>query len=527
MGIRAWVAAFLAVFLLAAAPAQAQKILHRGNGSEPETLDPHKSTGEPEGWIQYDLFEGLMTVDGAGNLIPGAAESYTVSPDGLTYTFKLRDTVWSDGTPVTAEDFAFSWRRLLDPKTGSRYAFFLWPVKNAEKANKGELPLDRVGVAAPDPRTFVVTLEAPTSYFASALQHNATYAISKKSYEKHGEDFIKPGNLVSNGAFMLAEAVPQGYVRVRKNPRYWDAANVRLDEVVFHATENKDTELKRFRAGELHITYDVPDPQIPWLKQNMPAELRIAPFFSTYYYAFNLTREPWKSNPDLRKALALALDRTIITEKITLSGEVPAYQLVPDGTANYASPKPDWAGWTQAQRDAEAKRLVEKAGYGKGGKPLELELFYNTSENHKKVAVAVASMWQQKLGVRTTLNNQEWKVFLQTRSRKQYNDIALGRWIGDYNDAYTFLGLFLSDLGPSNYSGYASPEYDRLVRTAASEVDTEKRRDLLQRAEAVLLADLPIIPVYVYTTQNMVSTRVKGWVPNIRNLHPSRFLELQ
>lgn len=517
----------LLVFFLAlmAVPARAEMVLHRGNGSEPETLDPHKSTGEGESWIEMDLFEGLVTADAQGRVIPGAAQSWTISDDRLTYTFKLRpDGKWSDGTKVTASDFVFSWRRLVSPATRSRYAFFLWPVKNAEAVSKGEMPASAMGVEAVDDLTLRVTLEAPTSYFVASLQHHATYAVSQANVKRFGDDFIKPGNLVSNGAFMLAEAVPQGHIKLVRNPHFHAASTVALDAVYFYPTENRESELKRFRAGELDVTYDVPDGQIAWVRQNMPADLRLAPFFSSYWFCFNLRNEPWKSNPDLRAALSLAIDRQLIVDKITQAGEIPAYTITPPGTENYVAPLPEWARWTQAERDAKARELLAKAGYGPGGKPLEVEILFNTSENHRKIAIALDSMWRQKLGIRVKMTNQEWKVVLQSRAEGKFQDLVRAGWIGDYNDAYSFLSLFLSDVKGQNHSGYSNPDYDRLVRAASSEVEPTARRQLLQRAEALMLADHPVIPIYTYVTTHMVSARVSGWQDNIRNLHLSRYL---
>lgn len=521
------VSCLLLLAALLVAPARAEMVLHRGNGAEPETLDPHKSTGEGESWIAMDLFEGLVTADAQGRIIPGAALSWTISDDRLTYTFKLRPNgKWSDGTKVTASDFVFSWRRLVLPATRSRYAFFLWPVKNAEAVSKGDMPPTAMGVEAVDDLTLRVTLEAPTSYFLSSLQHHSTYALSQANVKRFGDEFIKPGNLVSNGAFMLDEAVPQGHVKLVRNPHFHAASTVALDAVYFYPTENRESELKRFRAGELDVTYDLPDGQIAWVRQNMPADLRLAPFFSTYWFCFNLRNEPWKSNPDLRAALSLAIDRQLIVDKITQAGEIPAYTVTPPGTENYVAPLPEWARWTQAQRDAKAKELLAKAGYGPGGKPLEVEILFNTSENHRKIAIALDSMWRQKLGIRVKMTNQEWKVVLQSRAEGKFQDLVRAGWIGDYNDAYSFLSLFLSDVKGQNHSAYANPDYDRLVRAAASEVDPAARRQLLQRAEALMLADHPVIPIYTYVTTHMVSARVSGWQDNIRNLHLSRYLSV-
>jgi oligopeptide transport system substrate-binding protein len=502
-------------------------VLHRGNGTEPETLDIHKSSGEGEGWIQMDVFEGLMTVDAKGTIIPGVAESWTVSDDGLTYVFRLRgDARWSDGSPVTAEDFVFAWKRLLSPDLASRYAFFLWPVHNAKSIARGELAADRLGVKALDPRTLQITLEVPTAYFLSALQHPATYPLHRASVARYGSDYVRPGHLISNGAFALAESVPQSHVKLIKNPFFHSAAQVKLDAVYYYPTENKETEMKRFRSGELHVSYDIPDALVPWAKENLPEATRLSPYFSTYYFSFNLRHEPWRSNPDLRAALSLAIDRRMIVDKVTQAGELPAFTLVPPGTQNYNSPQPAWANWTQDQRDAKALELIKKAGYGPEGKPLQVEILYNTSENHRKLAIAVESMWRQKLGVKGILSNQEWKVLLSSRAQGQFRDIVRSGWIGDFNDAYSFLAIFLSDVGGSNHPGYISDAYDKLMQDAARERDQMKRAALLRKAETILIEDHAIIPIYTYVSSHMVSPKVQGWEDNVRDFHLSRYLSV-
>ncbi|ACI99599.1 peptide ABC transporter substrate-binding protein [Rhodospirillum centenum] len=504
------------------------KVMYRGNGSEPETLDPHKSSGVPESFIQFDLFDGLLIPDGKGGLVPGAAERWEVSEDGTVYTFHLRRNArWSDGTPVTAEDWVFSWKRLLDPRTAAKYAYYLWPVLNAEDASLGRKPMDSVGLAAPDTHTFQVTLRGPTPYFLKMLHHHAAYALSKANLEQHGDTFIRPGNLVSNGAYMLVEAVPQSHVKLVKNPHYWDAENVRIDTVMFLPTENLDAELRRFRSGELDFTYEVPLTQTDWVKANLPDEYRETPYFGTYFFAPNMTKEPWKSNRDLRMALNLAIDRASICEKITRQGEQPAYAFTPPGVEGYPLPLPDHAAWTQEQRDAKARELMQKAGYGKGGKPLDLEVLYNTSENHRKVAIAVASMWQQKLGIKVTLNNQEWKVFLDSRDEKKFKDVTRHGWIGDFVDPNTFLELLRSDIGKQNPSGYANPEYDRLMMEANRTQDPETRAALMRQAESIALEDAAVFPIYTYAAQHMVAKRVLNWGDDLLDNHPTRWLDLK
>ncbi|WP_088152509.1 peptide ABC transporter substrate-binding protein [Inquilinus limosus] len=518
----------LAAALLAgvSGAATAEMVLNRGNGAEPSSLDPHKIEGNTEANIATDLFEGLMTYGPKGDPVPGAAERVTPSDDGLTYTFRLRaDEKWSDGTPVTAADFVYSWQRLIDPKTGSPYAYYLDPVVNAREIRDGQKPLDALGVRAVDDRTFEVKLTAPTPYFVSALVHQSTYAVSKANVDKFGGDFVKPGNLVSNGAYKLAEAVPQGYIKLVRNPQFHDAANVAIDTVMYFPTEDGSSELQRFRAGELDITFDLPSEQIPSLKKEIPEQLHIVPFLATYFYAFNMTREPWKSSPELRQALSLAVDRDVLIKNITRADQVPAYSFVPPGTDNFPAWTPKAAGMTQAERDARAKELYAKAGYG-SDKPLKLTITYNTSENHKRLAVAIAAMWKRTLGVDVTLNNEEWATFQSTRNKKEFPDVARHGWFGDYNDAFTFLQLELSDVGDQSTSGYANPKFDALMAEATKTTDPKQRGALLQQAEKIMVADMPVLPLYFYTTKHAVSPAVKGWTDNVQDFHLSRWLSV-
>jgi oligopeptide transport system substrate-binding protein len=297
-----------------------------------------------------------------------------------------------------------------------------------------------------------------------------------------------------------------------------------LEEVYYHATEDQSSELKRFRAGELHWTNEVPLAQVRWIRENMPEQFHISTYLGVYYYGFNVTQPPFKANPDLRRALTMAIDREILTEKVTRLGEQPAYSWVPPGVNNYAAQTPDWASWTQEERLAEARRLYAKAGYGPD-KPLRIELRYNTSENHKKVAVAMAAMLKQALGVRVNLINEEWKVFLQTRKQKRITQLFRAGWIGDYDDAYTFAELLHTKHG-INDSGYSNPEYDALLEQASIEADEQQRRELLQQAEQVLLEDLPILPIYFYVSKRMISPLVDGYAPNIMDHHYSKNFRL-
>jgi oligopeptide transport system substrate-binding protein len=527
VAIVALAATFLAVPLAASAQSGPLKTLHRGNQAEPTSLDHHKASDIQSFRIASDMFEGLLATGPDGTPILGAAESWRISPDGLTYHFFLRaDGRWSDGTPVTADDFVFAWRRLLDPATRSDYAYFLWPVKNGEAVNKGELPPDRLGVEAVDARTFKVTLERPTGYFFSSLLHRTTYPVSKANVEKFGDAFIKPGNLVSNGAYRLDAHVPQSYVRLTKNPHYRRAAAIKTDAVVFHHSDSPETELRRFRAGELDIVQMAPVTQVDWLRENMPEVIWFYNLLGTDYIAINLTREPWKSNKKARQALALAIDRQLLVEKITKGGETPAYSFVAPGIAGYQPATMALAAAAQADRDAAARKLIAEAGYGPGGKPLEVEILHNTSESVRKVAVGIASMWQAKLNAKVTLNNQEWKVVLQKAGEKDYAGTTMLSWLGDFRDPYTFLKLNAGSIGKMNRTGYDNPAYDALLVAAESEVDPAARMRKLQEAEAILMDDLPLIPLIARSNRNLVQTYVKGWNKNPLGIQLSQYIDI-
>jgi len=491
-----------------------RQVIHIGNGADPQTLDPHRAQGVPESNIGRDLFEGLIAEAPNGDLIPGVAESWEVSEDGKIYTFKLRENArWSNGDPVTAGDFVFGMRRSVDPATLSVYSFILAPIENAEAITAGRMPPDTLGVTAIDDRTLEIRLANPTPYFLGLLTHSASYAVHQASLQaSSGEDYWRPGKLVSNGAYQLDQFVVQSHVKLVKNPHYWNADAVTIDEVYWHATEDINAELKRFRAGELDMTNVVPKAQLPWIRENMPDRLLIAPYLGSYYYGLNVTKPPFKDNVALRRALALAIDRDIITKQITAAGEIPAYGWIPPQTANYKGAEMPEAAWTQEEREAEAKRLYQQAGYS-AENPLRIELLYNTQDDHRRIAVAVAAMWRQVLGVETTIVNQEWKVYLDTRNQKRTQVYRAG-WIGDYNDAYTFAEIQHSQ-SELNNTGYADPEYDRLLALAAAETDLDKRAEYLHQAERVLLDDMPLIPIYFYVTTRMVQPWVAGYEANI------------
>jgi len=498
------------------------QILHRGNGAEPQTLDPHRGEGVPSSNLHRDLFEGLTIEAPDGSVIPGVAESWEITAGGTVYTFRLRDDArWSNGDPVTAYDFEYGFRRSVDPATLSNYSSILEPIVNATEVIRGEVPPEELGVEALDDRTLVIRLTGPTPYLPGLLNHSTTYPVNRKNIEEFGARFIRGGNLVSNGGYRLVEWIPQSYIKLVRNEYYWDDENTTIDTVYYYPTENQDAELKRFRAGELDITEDIPQKQITWVRENFPDSVRIDPYLGSYYFGFNVTKPPFKDNPKLRKALALAIDRDIITQQVTGAGEMSSFGWVPPVTG-YEQRQAVWADWTQEQRNEEARRLYKEAGYS-AQNPFKVDLMYNTSDNHKRISVAVAAMWKQALGVETTLTNQEWKVFLDTRNRKEDTQVFRGGWIGDYNDAFTFTQLMYST-NEMNHPGYASEAYDALVRQAAAEGDLDKRAGILAEAESLLLEDMPVLPVFFYVSTHLVRPWVGGREANIMDHHYTKNL---
>ncbi len=500
-----------------------EQVLHRGNGEEPETLDPHLAEGVPASNILRDLFEGLTTTTPDGRIVPGAAARWDISRDGLTYTFNLhRDGRWSNGDPVTAEDFVWSFRRAVDPETGASYGRMLSPVRNAEDVLAGRKDPDALGVEALDEHTVQIRLDTPTSYFLGLLTHPTTFPVHRPSVEAHGSSHVRPGKLVSNGAFKLEDWQVRSRIVVVRNEAYRQSDRVTLEEVVFYPLEDESTEFFRFRAGDLHWTYQVPSNRFRWLRRNMNDALSVSPWFGTYYFSFNLTREPFENQLHLRRALNLAVNREILTDRVTQFGELPTFNLIPEGLPGYEPPVPEYAEWDQQRREEEARRQYHLAGYSESD-PLTLELRYNTGENHRKIAVSVAAMWKEVLGVRTRLINEEFRVFLQNRAQRRVTQAFRAGWIGDYQDPFTFLELFHSEHG-RNDAGYDNPGYDRLLRQISEERVPARRNRLMREAERIVLADQVVMPIHTYMTRRLVDPRLKGWQKNVMDHHPSRYM---
>ena len=503
----------------------AEQVLFRGNAEEPQTLDPHLAEGVPSSNILRDLFEGLATTAPDGRIVAGAAAHWDISRDGLVYTFYLDpEGRWSNGDPVTAEDFVWSWRRVVNPATGAAYGRMLAPVVNAEEIFAGRLPPEELGVSALSATTFQVRLDDPTPYFLGLLTHPTTYPVHRASLETHGSSHVRPGNLVSNGAYRLHDWQVRSRIELERNPYFRRVDEVIIERVIFFPFEDENTEFNRFRVGDLHWTYQVPNNQFRWLQRNMADALVVAPWFGTYFFSFNLTREPFQDNLALRRALNLAVNREILTERVSQFGEIPTFNLVPPGLPDYEPPQPEYADWTQEEREAEALRLYLQAGYSADA-PLTVELRYNTSENHRKIAVAIAAMWKEVLGVRTRLINEEFRVFLQNRAQRRVTQVFRAGWIGDYQDAFTFLELFHSGHG-RNDAGYDNPRFDRLLEQIAAERIPSRRRNLMIEAERMLLEDQVVLPIFIYVSKRLVDPRLAGWQDNIMDQHLTRHMFL-
>jgi len=502
----------------------ATQVFRKNNGTEPGTLDPHRAEGVPASNVLRDLFEGLVMEDPSGRYIPGAAKSWTLSKDAKTYIFKMRENgKWSNGEDVTAEDFVFGLRRSVDPATLSNYSSMLYPIKNARDIVLGKKKPEALGVRAEGPHTLVIELEEPTPYFLSLLTHSTTYAAHRPTIERFGAQFTRAGNLVGNGAFKLEEWRVQSHIRLTRNKEYWDNNNTVLEEVYYYPLDDVNSSFKRYRAQELDFTETVLAEQLPWIRQCLPQDLKLSPYFGSYYYGFNNTQPPFKNKPKLRAALSMAIDREVITDIILGAGQIPAYSLVPPVKTFKATPA-SWAEWTQEERNQEAQKLYHASGFSKDS-PLEVEILYNTSENHKRIALAIAAMWKQTLGVRTTLRNQEWKVFLQTRRLKQDTQVYRAGWIGDYDDPYTFSQLLHSE-NEMNHPGYSNEKYDELINLAATKNAGEERLEILRQAERIMLEDMPIIPLYFYVSSHLIKPWVSGLEGNVMDHHYSKYVSI-
>lgn len=479
---------------------------------EPASLDPIKVVGLPEAQVVRDLFEGLVNQDAKGQIIPGVATRWQTQ-DNQTYIFTLRpDARWSNGDPVTANDFVYSWRRLVDPENLSPFAWFaqLAGFDNAEQIIAGKLPPEKLGVSALDEHTLKVQLDKPVPYFVSLMANFSMFPVHQPTVEKYGSEWTKMGNLVGNGAFRLQERVVNEKIVLQPNDSYWDHGKTVLTKVTFVPINQESNATKRYMAGDIDITESFPKVMYQKLRKEIPEEIYTPDQLGTYYYAFNTQRAP-TSDVRVRQALSYAIDRQVIAEKVLGTGEKPAYRFTPDVTAGYVPAPSPLQQHSQAELDAQAQALLSAAGYGPGH-PLKLSLLYNTSENHQKIAIAVASMWKKKLGVDVKLVNQEWKTYIDSRNTGNF-DVVRASWVGDYNEASTFLSL-LTASHTGNIAKFSSPGYDRLLDDASRMTDAKVRSDAYNQAEQIIAEQAPIAPIYQYTNGRLIKPWVKGYPIN-------------
>lgn len=512
----------LPALLLFTATSPAQ-VLERGNGPEPSTLDAHRCPEVACGNILRDLYEGLVAEDASGRVIPGMAEAWTVSKDGKVWRFRLRPGLqWSNGEALTAAQIVASFRRAFTPATAAPFAVHFDAVENANAVQSGKLTPDRLGIRAIDTRNIEFRLSRSAA-LPQLLLLPIAYPVYLPALQRHGAQHTRPGNLVSNGAYRLRGWTPQANLLLERNPRFRERAPIA--QVRFQVTEDAASELQRFQAGDLHITETLPPLPLANLRERFGDQLRISPYLGAMWIGLNLAQPPLKDNPALREALSLAIDRDILTRYVTGFGEMPAYGLVPPGIADGPPARLSWATATQSQREALARRRYREAGYG-SGKPLQIELRYNTSTPLRRMNLAIAAMWREVLGAQVVLRNEEWKVFVGNRKQRTITQAFRGGWIADLNDARNFLANFHGG-SVTNWSGLNDARFDNLLAQADAAATPARRALLLRRAEARLLAQHAIVPVYFYTSKHLVRPEVRGFEANPLDHHPSRFLRFR
>jgi len=485
------------------------------NGDEPSDLDPQIAIGQVEHDIMLSLYEGLVYGDAKDvSPRPGVAESWDISPDGLVYTFHLRHNArWSNGEPVTARDFYQSYHRMLMPSLGAQYSYMLYPVTNAEAFNTNKITdFSQVGFKVLDDHTLQLTLHSPAPYLLSMMVHDSWFPVPVATIQKFGaiddrsNPWTRPEHFVGNGPFVLKEWRMNSHILVVKSPTYWDAEHVKLNSVYFDPEESYDTQERMFRSGQVHTIRQAPQSKVAFYRKYKPQLINIYPELTTYFYRFNVTRPPL-NDKRVRLALAMAVDRRAITETVSRAGEIPAFCLTP----------PNTAGYTAAARLREdvpqARRLLAEAGYPEGKNFPNVTLLYNTMQSHKAIAEAVQEMWDKNLNIHVALHNEEWKVYLDAMRNTNY-DICRAGWSADYIDVGTFLDVFISG-GGNNDTGWSNPEYDRLCALAASTGEQAARYAAFQKAEAILMDEMPLIPIYIYSNPRLIQPCVKGWYPNL------------
>lgn len=514
--------------LATAGAALAQGVLYRSHDGDPGSLDPLRTTSVAEAHLLRDLYEGLVIHTMKGEIAPGVAESWTTSEDGLVWRFTLRrDARWSNGEPVTASDFVFSLRRMVDPRHGAPYATLLDPILNAERIHKAAegARVEDLGVSAPEPGLLEIRLERPTPHLLELLAHQATLPVYPATADRPGRMAARVADWVSNGPYVLKEFVPSSHIRLDRNPSFHAAADVRIETVISYPISDAAVAARRFLAGELHLTTDIPTDQIATLRGRLGAQLRVSPALGTYFLVLNTAKAPF-SDARLRRALSLAIDREFIAERVWAGTMLPAYGVIPPHIGNYGErAELDFKAASPLEREDEAKRLMAAAGYGPG-MPLRLALRYNRSDNNRRTIAAIAEQWAA-IGVETSLIETDSAAhFAHLREGGDF-DVARYGWIGDYSDPLTFLFLFRSDNTGFNVGRYADPQFDALLKLAAGEADLARRAAILREADSLIVRDQPWIPVLHYSHRNLVSSRLAGFAPNPQGAIPSRFLSFR
>lgn len=510
------------------AAADGPVVLRRGNGAEPASLDPFQIGAHWEWNIVGDLFLGLMTEDANGKPMPGAAESWNVSADGLVWTFKLHPgLVWSDGVPLKASDFVAAFRHLLDPKTAAQYASIQYVIKKAQAVNAGKVPVEQLGVRAIDEHTLEFTLESPTPFFLGLLTHWTAYPLPEHAFKKHGAAWIRPGTMVSNGAYTLAHWKAHEEVKLVKNPLFYDAKNVAIDEVYFYPTDDQTAALNRFRAGELDVnlgTRAFTSGQYKWLQENLPGQAHIFPQLGSEYIVLNTRKAPF-NDARVRRAVSLCLDRDVLTGKVLRDGQVPAYTFVPPGIDNYRNQAQlDFARQPMEVRRGEARKLLAAAGYG-ATKPFTFDYMYMISIDSRRSVVAQAAMLKE-CGIVVRLIGNEPKIHYDSVRQADFT-AAQARWGADYNDPQTFLYLLDSRTTVYNYGGYANAAFDRLLDQSKVTLDLNARAGILAEAEQIALDDGPIVPLSFFVSKSLVAPHVKGITSNAIDVNRTRWIRIE
>ena len=504
--------------------AAAEGILLLGNNAEPQSLDPHKATAVADGKIISTLLEGLVRADAADDrkALPGMAESWEHNEDASEWRFHLRAASWSDGRPVTAQDFAYAYRRLLHPEFGGRYAEMLYPLKGARAYNRGEAPWEQVGVATPDARTLILRMEYPTPHLLRMLQHYTWYPVPAHHIEAHGgmldrrSEWTKPGKWVGNGAYLLQEHRYNDYLSVTPNPRYWRAGEVRNRGIRFLPIVNGYTETRMYFGGKLHITNNVPPEMIDYARRRAPGDFCKDAYYSTIFYRLNTQRAPL-TDKRVRKALSLAIDRYALVERVVRGAGVPAFSFAPRSADFSARVREEYC-LKQKGCEMRARRLLAEAGYPGGKGFPTLELMTTSRDVQRVTAESIQAMWASVLGVHVEIRSCEWTAYKTAQQNGEY-DISSSTWSGDYLDPATFLELWRQGAG-NNCTGWASREYDACLSEAEHSADAEQRREALLRAEDLLQIDVPIIPLYWNARTYLKSPTVRGWHPLLLDNHP-------